>query len=149
LEAVEILLTAVEGFSEETVQEGRAALDHALFCVLQDHTCNNNCRWRPGNDGFAIVWQLITAAADVHVGSEYEYDPYFGLQPSLDESDEVHFALDNRLRADWFSDGGRTPLFTIVSNGRVDAGSVKAFINAGVDVKKTDENSATLLHFAT
>jgi ankyrin repeat protein len=154
LEAVELLLTTVDDFPDTSVEEDRAALDYALVCLLHDYLCDYDCRWKPGKQPFAIIKQLVTAGADVHVGLGLvtlggSYDPYFGLQCYLDQPEQVRFFLDNGLRMDHTFEDDRTPLFSIVSNERADPESVAAFIDAGAEVRKTDGNLATPLHFAT
>lgn len=150
LEAVEFLLTRVNGFPDRNALEDRAALGHALAATVDlEYICIDECRWRTtANPGrFPIIMEkLVAAGADANAEHPRTRNSVFWI--ATGDRYITHFLLENGLRQDSQTEGGHTPLFGIVSGQNDDLSLLEAFIAAGADVNHTDRAPRTPMHYA-
>lgn len=150
LEAVEFLLTCVNGFPDRNALEDRAALGHALASAVDlEYICIDECRWRTtANPGrFPIIMEkLVAAGADANAKHLGTRNSAFWM--AAEDRYITRFLLENGLRQDSQTEGGHTPLFGIISSQNDDFSLLEAFIAAGADVNHTDRAHRTPMHYA-
>jgi ankyrin repeat protein len=150
LEAVDFLLTRVNGFPNRNDLEDRTALGHALASAVDlEYICMDECRWRttanPGRIPI-IMKRLVAAGADVNAQHQGAGKSTFWV--AVGDHDITRFLLDNGLRQDIQTEGGHTPLFGIVSVQNDDIGLLEEFIASGADVNHTDRALRSPMHYA-
>jgi ankyrin repeat protein len=163
VEAVECLLTRVDGFPDTNVQEDRDALGRALANVVSFYDCDDRCR-NPYPFGrqerlFNVMNQLVVAGVNVNdpvvtanvSNPEGDLPAFWAATYRADlglPRDVIHFLLANGLRLDSVDHRGQTPLFEIVKQDSEESTLLEEFIAAGASVVATDAKLRTPLHFA-
>jgi ankyrin repeat protein len=150
LEAVDFLLTRVNGFPDRNSLEDRAALGHALASAVDlEYICIDECRWRTTANPrrtSTIMDKLVAAGADVN--AEHRGIGKSAFWIAAGDHDITRFLLRNGLRQDIQTEAGYTPLFGIVSVQNDDCGLLESFIASGADVNHTDRALRTPMHYA-
>ncbi|KAJ4363892.1 hypothetical protein N0V83_009344 [Neocucurbitaria cava] len=159
-EAVKFLMTEVEAFSDQDIEEYRACLTSALFEALDYFDCDHRCRsWHipdQPNRFLSMLDSFITNGADVNatdpVSGMNRFWMIAGQALQFDLGSVVCLLLAKGLRVD---EGSRMdhdaqhppPLIDVVARV-TDTGPIKAMVAAGANVTAADNHMSTPLHFA-
>jgi ankyrin repeat protein len=151
VEAVDLLLTDVEGFPDKSIEEDRDALGAALSAVVCYYYCDYGCR--PDSYGgrperlFSIMEKLVAAGADVNYEHPAARRGVFWecLCNMCIPRYVVYFLLEHGLRVDQ-TVAEHVPLFGLMDDSVDDTSLVEAFFAAGAKATARQQDMSTALH---